>query len=55
MGWNEHADAYLELGFRAMVVRLPGMLASSLRLALRADAGPRVSCRPPRRSVASPG
>jgi ATP-binding cassette subfamily B protein len=38
MGWNEHADAFLELGFRAMVVRLPGMLASSLRLALQADA-----------------
>ncbi|KOV71145.1 ABC transporter [Streptomyces sp. MMG1121] len=38
MGWNEHADAFLELSFRAMVVRLPGMLASSLRLALRADA-----------------
>ncbi|WP_371917056.1 ABC transporter ATP-binding protein [Streptomyces sp. IMTB 2501] len=38
MGWNEHADACLELGLRAMVVRLPGMLASSLRLALQADA-----------------
>ncbi|WP_225096544.1 ABC transporter ATP-binding protein [Streptomyces sp. CoH27] len=38
MGWNEHADAFLELSFRAMVVRLPGMLASSLRLALQADA-----------------
>ncbi|MFE8943310.1 ABC transporter ATP-binding protein [Streptomyces sp. NPDC007856] len=38
MGWNEHADAFLELSFRAMVIRLPGMLASSLRLALQADA-----------------
>lgn len=37
MGWNKHADAFLELGFRAMVVRLPGMLASSLRLARQAD------------------
>ncbi|MFF8429321.1 ABC transporter ATP-binding protein [Streptomyces sp. NPDC016566] len=37
MGWNEHAEAFLELSFRAMVVRLPGMLASSLRLARRAD------------------
>ncbi|MDO0928209.1 ABC transporter ATP-binding protein [Streptomyces sp. TG1A-8] len=37
MGWNEHADAFLELGFRAMVARLPGMLASSLRLARQAD------------------
>jgi ATP-binding cassette, subfamily B, bacterial len=38
MGWNEHADAFLELSLRAMVVRLPGMLASSLRLARQADA-----------------
>ncbi|MEU3855799.1 ABC transporter ATP-binding protein [Streptomyces sp. NPDC028722] len=37
MGWNEHADAFLELGFRAMMTRLPGMLASSLRLARQAD------------------
>ncbi|MEU1405145.1 ABC transporter ATP-binding protein [Streptomyces sp. NPDC005728] len=37
MGWNEHADAFLELSFHAMVVRLPGMLASSLRLARQAD------------------
>ncbi|MFD5794667.1 ABC transporter ATP-binding protein [Streptomyces diastatochromogenes] len=37
MGWNEHADAFLELSFRAMTVRLPGMLASSLRLARQAD------------------
>ncbi|MFJ3642258.1 ABC transporter ATP-binding protein [Streptomyces sp. NPDC090108] len=37
MGWNEHSDAFLELGFRAMMARLPGMLASSLRLARQAD------------------
>ncbi|MFC7011917.1 ABC transporter ATP-binding protein [Streptomyces viridiviolaceus] len=38
MGWNQHADAFLELGFRAMVTRLPSLLASSLRLARQADA-----------------
>ncbi|MFG3097466.1 ABC transporter ATP-binding protein [Streptomyces sp. NPDC048202] len=37
MGWNEHADAFLELSFRSMVRRLPGMLTSSLRLARQAD------------------
>ncbi|MFE9610569.1 ABC transporter ATP-binding protein [Streptomyces sp. NPDC006012] len=37
MGWNQHRDAFLELDFRAMVTRLPGMLASSFRLARRAD------------------
>ncbi|MER6345651.1 ABC transporter ATP-binding protein [Streptomyces sp. NPDC001595] len=37
MGWNQHADAFLELTFRAMVRRLPALLASSLRLAHRAD------------------
>jgi ATP-binding cassette subfamily B protein len=37
MGWNQHADAFLELSFRAMVVRLPALLASSFRLARRAD------------------
>lgn len=37
MGWNEHAEAFLELSFRAMLIRLPGMLASSLRLARKAD------------------
>ncbi|MFD4785578.1 ABC transporter ATP-binding protein [Streptomyces sp. NPDC058459] len=39
MGWNEHAEAFLELSFRSMVRRLPGMLASSLRLARQADPG----------------
>ncbi|MGW7257823.1 ABC transporter ATP-binding protein [Streptomyces sp. NPDC054834] len=37
MGWNQHRDAFLELDFRAMVTRLPGMLACSLRLAREAD------------------
>lgn len=37
MGWNQHTDAFLELGFRAMVARLPGMLACSFRLAREAD------------------
>ncbi|MBJ7906591.1 ABC transporter ATP-binding protein [Streptomyces sp. DSM 110735] len=37
MGWNEHSQAFLELSFKAMVRRLPGMLGSSLRLARRAD------------------
>ncbi|MFF3462983.1 ABC transporter ATP-binding protein [Streptomyces sp. NPDC001984] len=39
MGWNQHREAFLELDFRAMVTRLPGMLASSFRLARKADAG----------------
>ncbi|MEU3982757.1 ABC transporter ATP-binding protein [Streptomyces sp. NPDC026672] len=38
MGWNQHRDAFLELDFRAMVTRLPGMLAASFRLARQADA-----------------
>ncbi|WP_406460937.1 ABC transporter ATP-binding protein/permease [Streptomyces sp. NBC_01622] len=37
MGWNQHTDAFLELGFRAMVTRLPAMLGSSFRLAWQAD------------------
>ncbi|MFI9821215.1 ABC transporter ATP-binding protein [Streptomyces sp. NPDC052013] len=36
-GWSQHQGALLELDFRAMAGRLPGMLASSLRLALQAD------------------
>lgn len=39
MGWNQHADAFLELNFRAMLTRLPALLASSLRLARQADRG----------------
>ncbi|WP_230921098.1 ABC transporter ATP-binding protein [Streptomyces sp. Go40/10] len=38
MGWNQHADAFLTLSFRSMTTQLPGMLASSLRLARQADA-----------------
>ncbi|MFI6565534.1 ABC transporter ATP-binding protein [Streptomyces sp. NPDC050534] len=37
MGWNQHRDAFLELNFRAMVRRLPSLLASSFRLAWQAD------------------
>ncbi|MEG3626130.1 ABC transporter ATP-binding protein [Streptomyces poriticola] len=37
MGWNQHADAFLELGFRAMLRRLPSLLAASFRLARQAD------------------
>ncbi|MGW5174586.1 ABC transporter ATP-binding protein [Streptomyces sp. NPDC004082] len=39
MGWSQHSDAFLELGFRAMVTRLPHLLASSFRLAWQADRG----------------
>ena len=38
-GWNSHADAFLELNFRAMVVRLPSLLSASFRLAWQADRG----------------
>ncbi|MFF3815199.1 ABC transporter ATP-binding protein [Streptomyces bluensis] len=37
MGWSQHADAFLELNLRAMVRRLPSLLASSFRLAWQAD------------------
>ncbi|NUR88379.1 MAG: ABC transporter ATP-binding protein [Nonomuraea sp.] len=37
LGWNQHRDAFLELNFRAMVTRLPSLLASSFRLAWQAD------------------
>lgn len=37
MGWSQHADAFLELNFRAMLTRLPSLLASSFRLAWKAD------------------
>ncbi|MFI6010550.1 ABC transporter ATP-binding protein [Streptomyces sp. NPDC051243] len=37
MGWNQHRDAFLELTFRAMVTRLPSLLASSFRLAWQAE------------------
>ncbi|XHM66819.1 ABC transporter ATP-binding protein [Streptomyces nigra] len=37
MGWNQHRDAFLELSLRAMVRRLPSLLATSFRLAWQAD------------------
>ncbi len=37
MGWNSHADAFLELNFRAMVTRLPSLLTASFQLAWQAD------------------
>ncbi|WP_416967430.1 ABC transporter ATP-binding protein [Streptomyces sp. 4F14] len=37
MGWNQHRDAFLELGFRSMLTRLPSLLAVSLGLARQAD------------------
>jgi ATP-binding cassette subfamily B protein len=39
MGWSQHSDAFLELNVRAMVTRLPSLLASSFRLARQADRG----------------
>lgn len=39
MGWNQHAEAFLELSFRAMITRMPALLAASLRLARQADPG----------------
>ncbi|WP_394435002.1 ABC transporter ATP-binding protein [Streptomyces sp. SGAir0957] len=37
IGWSAHDDAFLELSFRAMLTRLPALLASSFRLARDAD------------------
>ncbi|MFE9683728.1 ABC transporter ATP-binding protein [Streptomyces sp. NPDC006285] len=37
MGWSQHANAFLELNFRAMVTRLPALLSASFRLAWQAD------------------
>ncbi|QZZ32662.1 ABC transporter ATP-binding protein [Streptomyces sp. ST1015] len=37
MGWNQHRDAFLELGFRSMLSRLPSLLTVSLKLARQAD------------------
>ncbi|CAM5340734.1 ABC transporter OS=Streptomyces viridochromogenes OX=1938 GN=ACM01_36550 PE=4 SV=1 [Streptomyces viridochromogenes] len=36
-GWSRHHDAFLELNLRAMVRRLPSLLATSFRLAWQAD------------------
>ncbi|WP_263164785.1 ABC transporter ATP-binding protein [Streptomyces sp. SCSIO ZS0520] len=37
LGWSKHEDAFLQLGLRAMVTRLPSMLATTARLAWQAD------------------
>ncbi|MBD0742743.1 ABC transporter ATP-binding protein [Streptomyces sp. CBMA152] len=37
MGWSQHEEAYLELNLRAVLRRLPRLLASGFRLAWRAD------------------
>ncbi|MEU6543474.1 ABC transporter ATP-binding protein [Streptomyces sp. NPDC046859] len=36
-GWSQHHNAFLELNLRAMVRRLPSLLATSFRLAWQAD------------------
>ncbi|MFC5636805.1 ABC transporter ATP-binding protein [Streptomyces bullii] len=36
-GWNQHHGAFLELSFRALITRLPALLAAGLRLARQAD------------------
>lgn len=36
-GWNQHADAIMELSFRTLLTRLPSLLALTLRLARQAD------------------
>lgn len=37
MGWNQHHGSFLELGLRTMVARMPRLIASTIRLAHRAD------------------
>ncbi|MDX2709668.1 ABC transporter ATP-binding protein [Streptomyces sp. PA03-6a] len=37
MGWNKHDGSFLELGLRAMLRRLPQLVATTVRLAHRAD------------------
>ncbi|MFD9483630.1 ATP-binding cassette domain-containing protein [Streptomyces sp. NPDC059991] len=37
LGWNTHDDAFLELGLRAMLIRLPKLIALTVKLAWRAD------------------
>lgn len=36
-GWAQHEEAFLQLGFRSMLKRLPALLAASFRLAWQAD------------------
>ncbi|MEU9097359.1 ABC transporter ATP-binding protein [Streptomyces sp. NPDC048361] len=37
LGWNKHDDAFLELGLRAMLLRLPRLVALTVKLAWQAD------------------
>jgi ATP-binding cassette subfamily B protein len=37
LGWNKHQDAFLHLGLRSMVTRLPHLLVSTGQLAWQAD------------------
>ncbi len=37
MGWNQHHGSFLELDLRTMVARMPRLIASTIRLAHRAD------------------
>ncbi|MEV7425617.1 ABC transporter ATP-binding protein [Streptomyces sp. NPDC091212] len=37
MGWNKHDDAFLQLGLRSMVTRLPALVGTTARLAWEAD------------------
>ncbi|MFD9793771.1 ATP-binding cassette domain-containing protein [Streptomyces sp. NPDC059070] len=37
LGWNKHDDAFMELGLRAMVTRLPHLIALTVKLAWQAD------------------
>lgn len=39
LGWNKHDDAFMELGLRAMVTRLPHLIALTVKLAWQADRG----------------
>ncbi len=38
-GWNKHENAYLEMSLWTMALRLPRLIASTVRLARRADPG----------------
>ncbi|GAA2261574.1 ABC transporter ATP-binding protein [Streptomyces amakusaensis] len=36
-GWNQHSGSFLELNLRTMIARMPHLIASTVRLAHRAD------------------
>ncbi|MFE0421942.1 ABC transporter ATP-binding protein [Streptomyces sp. NPDC058953] len=36
-GWSTHDGSFLELNLRAMIVRMPGLIAATIKLAHRAD------------------